>query len=90
MIDERHVLINAECLISVYREDYRRAASGGVAAPLIMPPNMVLAKKMMMKTKLIRDYLPLDIISKNVSFCKPLIEGPEQKTMIVWEQFGGP
>lgn len=89
MIDERHVLINAECLISVYCEDYRHAASGGVAAPLIMLSNTALAKKMMMK-KLIRDYLPLDIISKNVSFCKPLIEGPEQKTMIIREQLGGP
>lgn len=90
MIDERHVLINAECLISVYCEDYRHAASGGVAAPLIMLPNTALAKKMMMKKKLIRDYLPLDIISKNVPFSKPLIEGPEQKTMIIREQLGGP
>lgn len=84
MIDERHVLINAECLISVYREDYRRAALGGVAAPLIMLPNATPANKMM-KKKLIRDYLALDIISKNVSFCKPRIEGPEKKTMIIWE-----
>lgn len=86
-IDERHVLINAECLISVYREDYRRAASGGVASPLIMLLKTVPAEEMM-KKKSIRDYLPLDIISKNVSCCSPLIEGPERKTMIIWEQPG--
>lgn len=84
-IDERHVLINAECLISVYREDYRRAASGGVASPLIMLPKMTPAKEMM-KKKSIKDYLPLDIISKNVSCCSPLIEGLQQETMIIWKQ----
>lgn len=33
MIDERHVLINGECLISVYCEDYCSGTSGGVAVP---------------------------------------------------------
>lgn len=61
-----------------------------MAAPLIKPPTRRRAKTMMKRKELIRDYLPLDIISKNVSFCKRLIEGPEQKTMFFWEQLGGP
>lgn len=38
MIDERHILINGECMISVYCEDYGSGTSGGVAFLLIIPP----------------------------------------------------
>lgn len=38
MIDERRILINGECMISVYCEDYGSGTSGGVAFLLIMPP----------------------------------------------------
>lgn len=38
MIDERHILINGECMISVYCEDYGRSTSGGVAFLLIIAP----------------------------------------------------
>lgn len=38
MIDEKHVLINGKCLLSVYHEDYSCGASGGVALLLIKPP----------------------------------------------------
>lgn len=38
MIDERHILINGECMISVYCEDYGSRTSGGVAFLLIIPP----------------------------------------------------
>lgn len=36
MIDERHILINGECMISVYCEDYSSGTSGGVAFLLII------------------------------------------------------
>ncbi len=38
MIDERHILINGECMISVYCEDYGSRTSGVEAFLLIMPP----------------------------------------------------
>lgn len=38
MIDESHILINGECMISVYCEDYGSGTSGGVAFLLIIPP----------------------------------------------------
>lgn len=38
MIDERHILINGKCMISVYCEDYGSSTSGGVAFLLIIPP----------------------------------------------------
>lgn len=35
VMDERLVLINGKCLLSVYREDYGCCASGGVVLLLI-------------------------------------------------------
>lgn len=37
MIDERHIIINGKCMISVYCEDYGSGTSGGVAFLLIIP-----------------------------------------------------
>lgn len=104
MIDERHILINGECPISVHREDYGSGASGGVAFLLIMPPAARVNISVTLQTwSLIRDYLALDIITEKMLFCQILIWGsgckrkyfilPHRlwwKCFIVWKYFGCP
>lgn len=102
MIDERHILINGECPISVHCEDYGSSASGGVGFLLIMPPAARVNISATLQTwSLIRDYLALDIVTEKMLFCQILIWGsdcnrnyfilPHQlwwKCFIMWKYFG--
>lgn len=71
MINERHILINGECLISVYSEGYGSGTSGAGTIFsfffIITLPTQPQQKKQQLLDTLIRERLALDIIVENAA-----------------------
>lgn len=75
MIDERQIVINGECLISVYCENHGSRISGGVAFRVIMPPRQHQENNSLTlwTWSLMRGYLRINIIFKSVLFYQILV-----------------